>query len=247
MDSLFQEELQSDIFWFDQSGPPPPPSWSAFSPYAASSAVDPYWLPGQDRGFKPNPGKNMNKRMMEFLRRSWAEPRQTGEFESERGFRHMMNERMRRERQKHSYSALHSVLPHGTKNDKNSIVQTACMRIKELARYKQELERQNRELKSGPTEKRGDKAGGGTKIRVKIANPTSGVDSMLEVLKCLDNMGLKVSAIQTQCSADELLAVIEVENEIEAANVEKVIQWTLLEAERKLLHNNFEGKMDRLS
>ncbi|XP_030534018.1 transcription factor bHLH92 [Rhodamnia argentea] len=243
MDLFFQEELQNDLFWHDPSVLPPPlASWSAFSPYAKSPAGL-HRPPIQDRGFKPSPGNNMNKRMVEFLRRSWAEPSRTQEFERERSTRHMMNERMRRERQKHSYSALHAVLPLGTKNDKNSIVQTAYMRIKELAKYNQELERQNRELESGLNERRGDKAGG-TKIRVKVANPTSGVDSMLEVLRCLNNMGLEATTIQMQCSADQLFAVIEVQNEIEAANVEQVIQWTLLEAERKLLYNNYEGKMD---
>ncbi|KAF8014510.1 hypothetical protein BT93_H0351 [Corymbia citriodora subsp. variegata] len=242
MDSIFQQEFETDIFWCDQLAPPPPPlavNQSAFLPYTDQP-------PSQDRGFEPNPGNNMNKRVVEFLRRSWAEPSHSQEFERERGFRHMMSERMRREKQKRSYSGLHSMLPPGTKNDKNTIVQTACMRIKELVNYKQQLERQNWELKSGLNEKRVDKAGG-TKIRVQIANPASRIDSMLEVLRCLDNMGLKAMAIQTQCSADQLCTVIEVENEIEAANVEKVIQWTLLEAERKLLHTSYEGKMDWLS
>ncbi|KAK3414894.1 hypothetical protein EUGRSUZ_H00196 [Eucalyptus grandis] len=248
MDLFFHEEVQSDIFWCDQLVEPPPPPPPPLPP-ANPSAFSPYTnrLPSQDRGFMPNPGNNMNKRVMEFLRRSWAEPSQIQEFDRERGFRHMLSERMRREKQKRSYSSLLSELPHGTKNDKNSIVQTACMRIKELVKYKQELERQNGELKSGLNEKSGGDKAEGTKIRVKIANPTSGIDSMLEVLKCLDNMGLKATAIQTQCSADQLFAVIEVENEIEAADVEKVIQWTLLEAERKLLPNSYEGKLDWLS
>jgi hypothetical protein len=58
---------------------------------------------------------NTNKRMIDFLRRSWHPRIETEEPEKELCFWHMMNERVRRERQKQSYMALPSMLPFGTK------------------------------------------------------------------------------------------------------------------------------------
>lgn len=58
---------------------------------------------------------NANKRMMEFLGKMWKPALQTMQTAQERVHRHMINERMRRERQKQSYLALHRLLPLGTK------------------------------------------------------------------------------------------------------------------------------------
>lgn len=58
---------------------------------------------------------NANKRMMEFLGKMWKPALQTMQTAQERVHRHMISERMRRERQKQSYLALHRLLPLGTK------------------------------------------------------------------------------------------------------------------------------------
>ncbi|XVF38354.1 hypothetical protein REPUB_Repub20aG0094200 [Reevesia pubescens] len=167
---------------------------------------------------------NMNKRMIEFLRKSWPTTTETKDTKKERCFRHMMNERMRREKQKKSYFDLHSMLPLGTKNDKNSIVQTATKRVQELQWLKKDLEKRNYKLKSNLA----------TKIKLRIENPTSGIDSMLEVFKCLKKLDSKPRMIQSKFTNKEFLAVMDIETEIGAAEVEKVVNKTLQEAERKV-------------
>jgi hypothetical protein len=54
--------------------------------------------------------------MVAFLRKSLPlERNKVAECERERGFKHMISERMRRQRQRQCCSNLHSVLPQGTK------------------------------------------------------------------------------------------------------------------------------------
>lgn len=103
-------------FWYETL----PVNQSAFVQYNTSTN-----RPRSEFGQQENHGcisnvntMNMNKRMIEFWKRIC--PRRIGngteqELERERCYRHMMCERMRREKQKQSYSALHSVLPIGTK------------------------------------------------------------------------------------------------------------------------------------
>lgn len=81
--------------------------------------------------------------------------------------------------------------------------------IHELRWCKQELERKNYELES----KLGLK-NGGTKIRVNVDNPTSGVDSMLEVLKCLKDSGSSTRSIQAEFSDQKLTAVLDIETQV---------------------------------
>ncbi|KAE9453062.1 hypothetical protein C3L33_15032, partial [Rhododendron williamsianum] len=135
-----------------------------------------------------------------------------GEYERERCRRHMINERMRREKQKNSYSSLRSRLPPRTKSDKNSIIQEAAKEVKEMQRHREELERRNREIEGILAERERGK-NEGAKIKLRVANPASGVDSMVEVLKCLKNMGSKTGAIQSNFSAQEFSAVLGIESE----------------------------------
>lgn len=109
MEMFFEHDLQSDTnFWHDTL----PANQSAFVQYTNRPRSEFEQLSyGSNR-------MNMNKRMIEFSRRIW--PQKTGngaeqELEKERCYRHMMSERMRREKQKQSYSALYSMLPMGTK------------------------------------------------------------------------------------------------------------------------------------
>ncbi|XP_058202254.1 transcription factor bHLH92 isoform X1 [Rhododendron vialii] len=176
---------------------------------------------------------NVNKRMIEFMRRRWNPVAEGGEYERERCRRHMINERMRREKQKNSYSSLRSLLPPRTKSDKNSIIQEAAKEVQELQRHREELERRNREIEGILAERERGK-NEGAKIKLRVANPRSGVDSMVEVLKCLKNMGSKTGAIQSNFSAQEFSAVLGIESEKEAAEVEKAVQRSLFEVERKL-------------
>ncbi|GAV69606.1 HLH domain-containing protein [Cephalotus follicularis] len=231
MEHFFQEAFQGDdvpIFWYETV---PVNQNSAFVPYT-STPINQVGLKNPCNVF--NTG-NMNKRMVKFLRRSWPAVRtETGETKRERSIRHMVNERMRREKLRNSYSALHSVLPPGTKTDKKSIVQVAAKMIEELWRYKEMLERRKKELSRNFAATNEEKVER-TKIRVRVDNPVSGADSVLEVLKCLNNLGTNTISIQSKLSDHEFLALLDIETEIDGAEVEKFVQRRLHEVERKLL------------
>ncbi|KAK4361582.1 hypothetical protein RND71_020534 [Anisodus tanguticus] len=175
--------------------------------------------------------RNINKRKMEFLQKSWSPKNGEKKMEREKVHKHMIKERIRREKQKQSYLALHKLLPMGTKGEKNAIVQTAVRRIEELKKYKENLKKRNNELHmilaEGEKEEF-EKA----KIKAKVSYPISGVDSMLEVLKCLKNCGTKANAIQSNFSQQEFSTMIEIETKSGAAELEKAVQNTLFEAER---------------
>lgn len=89
-----------------------PANRSAFVGYEAGPAGG--GSGGKTLGAKRN-YQNVNKRMIEFMRRRWIPVADGGEYERERCRRHMINERMRREKQKNSYSSLRSRLPPRTK------------------------------------------------------------------------------------------------------------------------------------
>ncbi|KAK3190222.1 hypothetical protein Dsin_029783 [Dipteronia sinensis] len=225
MDHFFQEQLHGDIFWYT-----PPVNQSAFVPFESQS----------ENNVKDacNP-RNSNKRMIEFLMKNWCAAVRTQEPDRVRCQRHMFNERMRRGKEKQNYMALHSLLPHRTKSDKNTIIQMAAKSILELQCNKKELERRNYELVEAKT---GMDVGGGTKIiRVNIDNPISGIDSMVAVFKCLKKMGSRTRRIQSQFSHQKLSSVIDVETQIGGGEVENAVQETLEEVERKLVFNYRES------
>jgi len=89
----------------------------------------------------------------------------------------------------------------------------AAKKIQELEMYKEMLKRRNDEIEerlaaSGITNVES------TKIRIEVANPTSGVDPMIDVLKCLKSLGTKTRSIQSQFSDQELVAVMEIETKV---------------------------------
>ncbi|XP_015087500.1 transcription factor bHLH92 isoform X2 [Solanum pennellii] len=177
--------------------------------------------------------RNMNKRMIEFLKKNWSPKNGQVKIEKEKVHKHMIKERIRREKQKQSYLNLYKLLPMGTKNEKNAIVQTATRRIEELQKHKENLEKRNDEIQlilaqSDKKEEEFEKA----KIKAKVGNPICGVDSMLEVLKCLRNCGTKANSIQSSFSHQEFSTLIEIETKSGAAEIEKAVQNTLFEVER---------------
>lgn len=108
MDQYILEALEGEFLLHESL---PVLNQRAFVPYTSRPITE----KGLD---KPPNSMNMNKRMVQFLRKSWAPATArivTGDDCKERGFRHMLNERMRREKQKQSYMALHSMLPTGAK------------------------------------------------------------------------------------------------------------------------------------
>ncbi|KAI9195606.1 hypothetical protein LWI28_016517 [Acer negundo] len=225
MDHFFQEQFLDDIFCNT-----PPVNQSAFVPYESQSENN------VKDGCNP---RNSNKRMIEFLRKNWCAGVGTQVPDRVRCQHHMFNERMRRLKEKQNYMALHALLPHRTKSDKNTIVQTAMKTIQQLHCNKKELERRNYQLVETKT---GMDVGGGTKIiRVDIDNPISGIDSMAAVLKCLKKLGSRTRRIQSQFSHQKLSSVIDVETQIGGREVENAVHETLQEEERKLLSNYRES------
>lgn len=95
-------------------------------------------------------------------------------------------------------------------SDKNSIIQMAAKKIEEMQRRREELQRRKLEVEANlaaATE-------GGAKIRVRVANPASGIDSMVEVLKCLKALGLKTTTIRSNFSAHEFSAELQIETQV---------------------------------
>ena len=99
-------------------------------------------------------------------------------------------------------------------NDKNSIVQTATKRVQELEWLKKDLERRNYELQANLAAMNKDQNNEETKIRVRIDNPTSGIGSMLAVLKCLKKLDSKPRIIQSKFTNEQFFALMDIETEV---------------------------------
>lgn len=83
----------------------------AFKPYRRDPA-------GEEVGLvvSPSGSGNANKRMVELLRKRARTGRSDDADDGKgRSYRHMINERQRREKMRQSYSELHSLLPSGSK------------------------------------------------------------------------------------------------------------------------------------
>ncbi|KAE9617676.1 putative transcription factor bHLH family [Lupinus albus] len=153
--------------------------------------------------------QNMNKRMIAFLKKGLpVEKNKVAEYEKERCFRHMINERMRRQRQRECCLALHSILPHGTKTDTNSVVQVARKEIQRLQGYKEELKGK---IESNLEAIERNKVGGRKVQYLRVPYPECGIDSVIETLNCLKTLGVDTRSIKSNFSKEELFAVFEIE------------------------------------
>ncbi|XP_022930317.1 transcription factor bHLH92-like [Cucurbita moschata] len=243
MDDGFPVEFwHTDLHWLDPPIPvsdPAPGQISAFVPYLPQPTI------GSRQ--KNNPitattiiatySENVHKRVIEYWRKQWQEkkkPAEMGDLERERSHRHMLNERMRREKHRRSYSELHSMLPSKTKNDKNSIVQMAARTIEELKASEGMLKKRNIELEMALSAKKRKQEKGTTPIRVAVANPSSGINSMLGVLNLLKTVGVNAKAIHATFLDSRFSTHIAIDSHMRAAEVERALQMTLSEAERKL-------------
>lgn len=90
----------------------------------------------------------------------------------------------------------------------------AAKEIEELHKYKEELKRQNRGMEMVLGARKNEKAVEKAEIKLRVAYPASGVDSMLEVLRCLKDTGSTATAIQSSFSEHEFAAVLEVETKV---------------------------------
>ncbi|KAL7144866.1 hypothetical protein ABFS83_07G040600 [Erythranthe nasuta] len=168
------------------------------------------------RGLSRN-HRNFNKRMIEFLKKTYLPP--TGEIEryrvKDRSHKHKISERMRREKLNQNYLSIHKFLPLGTKSDKKSILEMAVKEIEEMKRCKEVLEGQNREMRMilGASEKFREEVEK-AELKLRVAYPASGVDSMLEVLRCLKETGSNATSIVSNFSDHEFSAALVVETKM---------------------------------
>lgn len=110
MDEFFQiyTSPESMFLWSDEHEPLTVVNQSAFRRYA-------------EQLFKglavADHHQNVNKRMIEFLKKMKTGPAEIEsiEHEQDRSRKHKISESMRREKHKQNYVAIHKLLPHGTK------------------------------------------------------------------------------------------------------------------------------------
>lgn len=95
----------------------------------------------------------------------------------------------------------------------------AAKKVEELQNYKEELERQNNEMEKILAARESEQQVEQAQINIRVAYPSSGVDSMLEVLKCLKQTGSKTRAIQSNFSTQELSAVLWIETKVDGTSL----------------------------
>ena len=200
-------------------------------------------LPGTARGGTGN-GINIHRRMMGVLGRmgpaaeeeerpQHQQQQAAGAVESSRGFRHMMRERQRREKLSQSYADLYAMVSSRSKQDKNSIVQSAAVYIHELKVAKEQLQRRNDELKAKILGH--DAQQQCVKVQFEVDEPSSSVDSMIGALTRLKSMNVKTRGIHSTLSGQRLTTEMNVETTIAACEVEKAVEEALQEVERNQL------------
>lgn len=244
--SSFQADPAADILNFDLTtaleflselplpSPPPPPPVQLLR---HSSAFHKYVSSPNSRCFQPpasSNGNKLQKRVIAMLRnmkrtRTVENNRESGTAESSRGFRHMIRERQRREKLSQSYADLYAMLSSRSKGDKNSIVQSAAMYLRELKGVKEQLHRKNEELKA--TILGIDASTEGIKVKFEVANPNSGLDSMIAALRRLQSMDVKAKAIRSDLSSGGLATTMTIQTKMAACEVEKEIEAALQEVQ----------------
>lgn len=147
--------------------------------------------------------------------------------ESSRGFRHMMRERQRREKLSQSYADLHALVASRSRGDKNSIVQAAAIYIHELRGAREQLQRQNEELKARILGH--DARQQCVKVQFEVDEPASAVDSMIGALRRLKGMDVRARGIRSSMSGPRLWTEM---------NVETTVSTLLLYPPRASLFNS---------
>lgn len=115
LDSVYQED---DNFWDLIFGDVSGDGAGEKSVSVLPSSFRPYMKDTGKRMMSPeitSSTTNVKRRMVNLLTNNWEKQKNAVVPEKERCRRHMMKERARREKQKHSYLALHSLLPFATK------------------------------------------------------------------------------------------------------------------------------------
>ncbi|KAK1287602.1 hypothetical protein QJS10_CPB19g01145 [Acorus calamus] len=211
----FQDPLEPDFLCplpfdcLDIGAPPDPIGWATFAPYTSN----------QPNAGPPTaaPSENIHKRVIGFLSRTATlNPRPDRMVGTGRSHQHMIQERQRRVKLSQQYANLHAMLPSGSKASKNSIVQGAAAYIHRLEGLKATLQRRNEELTT--------MMGREEEIRVCVSNPSS----MIEALRCLKGMNVRVRTVRSRFDGAELAATVGVETEIPRIEVEEAVEMALM-------------------
>ncbi|KAJ1285639.1 hypothetical protein BS78_03G293500 [Paspalum vaginatum] len=161
-------------------------------------------------------------------------------------FRHIMRERLRRERLSQGFADLHALLPPGAsfKGGKNDVVGAAAGYIRELGARRERLRARNEGLLQRAAS-RWRNAGPCMVVKVRAesedhSSTAAVVDAFETVLRRLKAMEeLHVTAIRSSFCAGSMWMDVRVEGQIPAREVDKAITNALVE-----LEGNEVGKQD---
>lgn len=237
LECYYLDDLDDEVFW--PSEQPVPMVQSSFVPYTEPN----FWFSFIENEY-PIKRPNAHKRMLNFLRtiptnksNNTTSDEGGREFDRDRNYNHKISERLRREKQKNTFTALHSLLPPGTKNEKNCILKTAALHLQELKKLRETLHKRNHELENNVYPTIEDDTKETDTFRLRRQTPPSGIDSMIGVLTTMKSMGLKARSIQSEFSNTDFFAVLEIEQKIDAVHVENAVENALKEVERKFICN----------
>ncbi|EES01548.1 transcription factor BHLH148 [Sorghum bicolor] len=163
-------------------------------------------------------------------------------------FRHIMRERLRRERLSQGFADLHALLPLGasSKGGKNDIVGAAAGYIRELGARKEWLSARNEVLLQRAATATRWRGGGGTrpssvvgggwgmvvKVRAESQDHSTAVDAFEKVLQRLKAMEeLQVTAIRSRFCAGGMWMNVGVEGQVSTREVDVAITNALMELE----------------
>lgn len=81
--------------------------------------------------------------------------------------------------------------------------------MRELKDVKEALQKCNEELKGqilGSNEM--------AKIKIRVANPSSPIDSMIAALRCMQSMDVKAKAIRSELSSSDFSAIMSIDTKV---------------------------------
>lgn len=107
--------------------------------------------------------------------------------------------------------------------DKISITTAATSEIIKTRRVLEELRKRNKELKEKVESK-----GKSSKLRIKVRNPTSGIDSMAEVLHCLKDLCSDIINMRSHISDQEFTAELEISTQVALHRILHMNKLTML-------------------
>ncbi|CAA7395287.1 unnamed protein product [Spirodela intermedia] len=156
--------------------------------------------------------------------------------EGNRGFRHMISERRRREKLSKSYTDLRSLLPSTTKSNKISIVTAAISYLRSLMGRLETLRRRNRVLgrRIAVEVPRGRVRFETIKLPITAATASLTTSSLMEALRRLKAMEARPRTIRWSCTGEELVAGADTQPAKIAEEIDTVVNCVLVQEEEEL-------------